>query len=147
MDSLSEDLASCAVGDDLPSFTKPPVTRTTLALFAGASNDHNPIHIDIDVARAAGMDDVFAQGMLVMAYLGQLLTGWAPQNSIRRFGVRFGAVTHLNDEITCSGKIVEKLKVDDELCFRIELVAADQAGVPKLSGEALVAIAGEQVND
>ncbi len=28
--------------------TVAPITRTTLALFAGASGDHNPIHIDID---------------------------------------------------------------------------------------------------
>ena len=41
--------------------------RATLALFAGASGDHNPIHIDLDVARSAGLDDVFAHGMLSMA--------------------------------------------------------------------------------
>ena len=45
-----------------------------LALFAGASGDHNPIHIDIDFARKAGMPDVFAHGMLSMAWLGRLLT-------------------------------------------------------------------------
>ena len=58
---------SVQVGDALPPLQLPPVDRTTLALFAGASGDHNPIHIDIDVARRAGMPDVFAQGMLGMA--------------------------------------------------------------------------------
>ena len=52
------------VGDTLPPLTLPPVNRTTLALFCGASGDHNPIHIDIDFARKAGMPDVFAHGML-----------------------------------------------------------------------------------
>ena len=52
------------VGDALPPLQLPPVDRTTLALFAGASGDHNPIHIDIDFARRAGMPDVFAHGML-----------------------------------------------------------------------------------
>ena len=49
---------SVNVGDALPPLALPPLTRTTLALFAGASGDHNPIHIDIDFARAAGMPDV-----------------------------------------------------------------------------------------
>ena len=58
------------VGDALPPLSLPPLTRTTLALYAGASGDHNPMHIDIDFARAAGMPDVFAHGMLSMAWLG-----------------------------------------------------------------------------
>ena len=45
--------AQIQVGDTLPDLQLPPVDRTTLALFAGASGDHNPMHIDIDVARRA----------------------------------------------------------------------------------------------
>jgi len=67
-----------AVGDILPPLQLPPVDRTTLALFAGASGDHNPIHIDLDVARRSGMPDVFAQGMLGMAWVGRVVTAWAP---------------------------------------------------------------------
>jgi acyl dehydratase len=61
------------VGDELPALQIPPVDRATLALFAGASGDHNPIHIDIDAARCAGLPDVFAQGMLGMGWLGRLI--------------------------------------------------------------------------
>jgi acyl dehydratase len=43
--------------------------RETLALYAGASRDHKPIHVDVDFARAAGMPDVVAHGMLSMAWL------------------------------------------------------------------------------
>lgn len=49
-----------APGTTLPPLRLPPVSRTTLALYAGASGDHNPIHIDLDVARSAGLGDVFA---------------------------------------------------------------------------------------
>ena len=61
------------VGDTLPPLALAPINRTTLALFAGASGDHNAVHIDIDYARRAGMPDVFAHGMLSMAYLGRFL--------------------------------------------------------------------------
>jgi acyl dehydratase len=92
-DPSAIDAAAVAVGTELPPLALPPISRTTLALFAGASGDHNPIHIDLDVARSAGMDDVFAHGMLSMAYLGRLLTGWVPQERIRSYGVRFAAIT------------------------------------------------------
>ena len=133
------DIASLGVGDALPVLEKPPIDRTTLALFCGASNDHNPIHIDIDFARKAGMDDVFAHGMLSMAYLGQMLTNWVPQSAIRSFSVRFGAITHVGDRITCSGKVIDVFEQGGEKRLRLEVVAADQAGETKLSGQAVVA--------
>lgn len=56
--SESKDLK---VGDRLVHKSFPPISRHTLALYCGASGDHNPIHVDIDFARAAGFPDVFAQ--------------------------------------------------------------------------------------
>ena len=126
--------------DNIPALEIEPVSRLTLALFAGASGDHNPIHIDLDYARAAGMDDVFAHGMLSMAYLGRLLTNWAPPGSLREFGVRFMAITHVGDSIACSGTIVERFKRDGERLARVELKAVNQKGEVTVSGEAVVAL-------
>lgn len=80
----------------------PPITRGTLALFAGGSGDHNALHIDLDAAKAAGMPDVFAHGMLSMAYLGRLLTDNFDIRDIRRFKVRFSAITDVGDAVECS---------------------------------------------
>ena len=84
------------VGTELPPLKIGPISRTTLALFAGASGDRDPMRIDIDVARSAGLDDVFAQGMLSMAYLGRLLTNWVDPQAIRHYRVRFAAITPLH---------------------------------------------------
>lgn len=94
-----------AVGATLPALRPQALTRTTLALFAEASGDQNPMHIDPDVARSAGFEDVFAHGMLSMAYLGRLLTGWVPQAAIRSWSVRFAAITPLHAEPVCTGTI------------------------------------------
>jgi acyl dehydratase len=131
---------SVQVGDALPALSLPPVDRRTLALFAGASGDHHPIHIDLDYARRAGMPDVLAHGMLGMAWLGRLLTGWAPQSRLRRFDVRFQGITHLGNAIRCTGRVVEKLEVGGERCVRIEVQSANQFGQTKIAGEALVAL-------
>lgn len=127
-----------SVGDELPSFTTDPVSRATLALYAGASGDHNQIHIDSDFAKAAGMPDVFAHGMLSMAYLAQLLTNWTDQETIQEYRVRFSAITHLHEQITCSGKVVEKDAANRTV--RLEINTRNAAGEIKLSGEAIVAL-------
>src|SRR4030088_1084567 len=94
-----------AVGADLPPFTAPPLSRLTLALYCGASGDHNPIHVDIDFAKAAGFPDVFSHGMLVMAYLGQALTDVIRPGNIRSFSTRFAAITQLGARLTCEGHV------------------------------------------
>jgi acyl dehydratase len=128
------------VGEEIPSFTTPAISRTTLALFAGASGDHNPMHIDIDFAKKFGMDDVFAQGMLSMAYLGRVLTNVVPQTAIRKYGVRFGSITNLRDKITCRGKVIEKYEENGEKLVKLEVTAANQDGDVKLSGQAVIAL-------
>lgn len=128
------------VGDLLPELVLAPVDRTTLALFGGASGDHNPIHIDTDFARRAGMPDVFAHGMLGMAWLGRLLTKWVPQAQLRRFDVRFQGITHLGNTITCRGHVAEKFEADGEQRVRLEIHTVNQFGIHKIAGEAVVAL-------
>jgi len=127
-------------GDQLPALQLPPVDRTMLALFAGASGDHNPIHIDIDFARRAGMPDVFAHGMLGMAWLARLLTQWVPQTRLRKYEVRFAGITHLGNAIRCSGEVLELVELDGEACARVAVVVANQYGQNKIIGEAVVAL-------
>ena len=129
------------VGQALPPLELPPITRATLALFAGASGDHNPIHIDIDFAKASGMPDVFAHGMLPMAYLGRFPTQWAPQTRLRRFSVRFAAITPVGARLSCTGKIVEITEDGHETLARLEIGVVDKQGEVKLAGDALVALA------
>lgn len=130
-----------AVGDEIPALAVPPVTRQQLAVYCGASGDHNPVHVDIDFARAAGLGDVIAHGMLVMALTSRCLTDWISQDAIRRFDTRFLAITRVGDAITCRGRVTEKLTENGERLVRIALTASDQKGEVKTQGEALVVLA------
>ena len=112
---------SLKVGDEIPAMISPPVSRHTLALYCGASGDHNPIHVDIDFAKSSGLDDVIAHGMLSAGYLGRMLTNWVPQSAIRNWKNRFTAMTLIGESVTCSGKIVEKFEKDGEKFIRLEL--------------------------
>ena len=125
------------IGDKLPALDIPAVNRHMLALFAGASGDHHPIHIDTDYARKAGMPDVFAHGMLGMAWVGRLVTDWAPQGELREFKARFAGITHLGNAVRCTGSVTEKL---DGQRVRVALQSANQFGQSKIVGEAIVAL-------
>ena len=141
MTAIALNYDTIAVGDALPGLETPPISRLTLALYCGASGDHNPIHVDTDFARAAGMPDVFAHGMLSMAWLGRVLTNWVPQQDLLEYSVRFAAITHVGERITCAGKVVEKLERAGRRCVRVELSTTNQDGLLKLAGEAVLAIA------
>jgi acyl dehydratase len=136
---MSEAEITHEVGAQLPSVTFGPISRATLALYAGASGDHNPIHIDSDFAKAAGAQDVFAQGMLSFGVLARVVTEWAGQDRLRSFGARFVSITNLHDVVTCEGQVVEYFREGDEDRVRVALTARTQDGRQTLQGEATVA--------
>lgn len=137
---MSTDTTEVQVGTQLPPLQVGPISRTTLALFAGASGDHNPIHIDIDAAKAAGFDDVFAHGMLSMAYLGRLITSWVPQSRLRALSTRFTSITPVLAEPTCTGTVTSVDEVDGEQRATVDVKITLADGTVTLSGEAVVAL-------
>ncbi|MET7987461.1 MULTISPECIES: MaoC/PaaZ C-terminal domain-containing protein [unclassified Streptomyces] len=127
-------MTTLKTGDSL-TLECPQITRATLALYAGASGDHNPVHIDTDACRAVGIPDVFAHGMLSMAYLARLLTDWVPQERIKTYGVRFSAITPVNATPLCRGSVTE---VADGLAH-LELTVSLPDGTVTLRGHVVVA--------
>lgn len=123
-----------AVGDTFGPLTAGPTSRSTLALFAGGSGDHNEIHLDIDIAKAGGMPDVFAQGMLSMAYLGRLLTDSFGQAAIVSFENRFTSITPVNVSPVCTGQVSD---ITDGIAT-IDLKTALEDGTPTLVGQARI---------
>ncbi|MBM3104267.1 MAG: MaoC family dehydratase [Pseudomonas sp.] len=128
------------VGYQLPTLTLPALSRTTLALYAGASGDHNQVHIDLDFARKARQPDVFAHGMLSVAYLGRLLTGWVAQPQIRSLSVRFTGITQVGHIPTCNATVIDSFEVNGEPRVRLAIRCSNQYGDEKLVGEAVVAL-------
>jgi acyl dehydratase len=128
------------VGERIVHKVFPPISRHLLALYCGASGDHNPIHVDIDFAKKSGYPDVFSHGMLVMALLGQALTDAVAPPRLRSFSTRFVAITQLGAELTCEGHATELVERDGERCAKLALTAKDQNGETKLAGEAIITL-------
>jgi acyl dehydratase len=106
--------------DNTPAGTEIPprqyqVTRLDLVRYAGASGDFNVIHWNERIAKAVGLPDVIAHGMLTMALAGRFLSEWAGDpGAVTEFGVRFSAPVVVPDgdkgaTVEVAGTVTEKL--------------------------------------
>jgi acyl dehydratase len=131
------------VGSEMPPLVKPPIQQIQLTRYAGASGDFNPIHQDAAFAKAAGMGDVFAHGMLSMGFVAQSVTDWFGAGTVRKLGVRFAALVRLGDVVTCRGKVVAKRPGKDgdgPYLVDLELWAENQKGEKVITGKATAAL-------
>lgn len=113
----------------LPTFTKPAVTREQLVHYAQASGDLNPLHTDDAFAQSIGMDGVIAHGMLIMGFLGQYVQELAGSEAVvSKFNMRFGAMTKPGDSITCSGIVKSVTEIDGKRVAELELSAEKAPG-------------------
>ena len=129
------DFNGLKVGDSLPPLTKDTITKVQLVRYAGASGDFNPLHTDDGVARKAGLKGVIAQGILVMGFMGQAISGWVRTRDLKRFKVRLTGMTYPGDVITVKAVIREKKESDGALFVLCDTLAEDQNGETKVSGE------------
>jgi len=132
------------IGTEMPALVKPPVQQIQLTRYAGASGDFNPIHQDAAFAKAAGMGDVFAHGMLSMGFVAQSVTDWLGVGTVRKIGVRFAALVRLGDVITCRARVVAKRppkEGDGPHLVDLELWAENQKGEKVVTGKATAALA------
>ena len=126
------------VGDELPTLAKAPVDRVQLSRYAGASGDFNPVHVDETYARGIGMPSVYAPGMLVMGFLGQLLSDWGRGAQLRRYGVKFIKIVWPADTVVCKGRVTDRYGEAGRYYADVELWAENQKGELVMKGQAVI---------
>jgi acyl dehydratase len=126
------------VGDELPALAKAPLDRVQLARYAGASGDFNPVHIDETYAKSIGMPSVYAPGMLVMGFLGQLVTDWARGAQLRRYTVKFIKIVWPADTVVCKGRVSDRYGEEGRYFAELDLWAENQKGELVMKGQALL---------
>ncbi len=97
-------------------------TRGQIALYAEASGDHNPIHLDDDFARSVGLPGVIAHGLLQMGLLARVA---AEHGDLRRLSCRFTGMVRPGDTVT--------FRADPDGEGRLRLSAVNQDGQPVIS--------------
>ncbi len=102
------------VGQEIPA-QEFVLQRANLVQYAGASGDFNIIHWNERVAKAVGLPNVIAHGMLTMATAGRVVTDWVGDpGRVLEYGVRFSRPVVVEDDdtgatLTVAGTVEEKL--------------------------------------
>ncbi len=122
---------------NLPAF-KRLVTQSKINLYAQASQDFNPIHIDESFAKKSPLGGTIAHGMLILAYISQMMTSAFGQNWLSggKLDMRFKSPARPGDIITVSGKIRKISKVGEKTFSNCEVMCLNQKGETIIVGTA-----------
>ena len=101
-------MAELHEGSALPELRVTPDRHLTVR-YAGASGDFNPIHIDEELAREAGLPGRILHGLWTMAQVARAQTegaGAGPE-SLVRLSVRFRGMGRPEEELTVTSTVRE----------------------------------------
>lgn len=121
-----------AAGDELPALSK-ATTQEAISCYAEVSGDGNPLHTDPEFAAATQFGGTVAHGMLVLAYLSEMLTAtfgerWVAHGRIK---ARFRAPARPGDSVTATGRVI---RVENGV-IRGEAECRNQAGEVVISAD------------
>jgi acyl dehydratase len=138
--SKSLDFESLDKGSPIDGLSIPALTRATLARFAGAIDDYNPVYLDDKVAAATGKASVFAPTNLIMAYLGRMVQAWLVGAYLRRFDLKVVRLVWPGDVLTCRGVVNDKREVGGECLVEANVWADNQRGENVAKGVVVAAV-------
>jgi len=126
-------------GDSLPSVVK-HITQEEINLYAEASGDFNPIHIDVSFAAQTPLGGTIAHGMLILAYVSEMMTAAFGENWLSggKLSVRFKAPARPKDIVTIFGKIDSIEHKEGIPCVNCGLETRNQKGEAIIIGKAAV---------
>lgn len=128
-------------GESLPRLVK-NITQENINLYAQASGDFNPIHVDEDFARKSPLGGTVAHGMLILSYLSQMMTIAFGQSwlSGSKLSVRFKEPARPGDVITVSGIIRNIEQEGSEIRVKCNVLCQNQRGEVVVTGESSLSL-------
>ena len=126
-------------GDSLPSVVK-HITQKDINLYAEASGDFNPIHVDEAFAAQTPLGGTIAHGMLILAYMSEVMTEAFGDRWLEggKLSVRFKAPARPQDTITARGKINSIEDKEGVAYVNCSLECCNQKGETVIVGGAVV---------
>ena len=122
------------------------ITQENINLYAEASGDFNPIHIDESFAGRTPLGGTIAHGMLSLAYVSEMMTSAFGQNwlSEGRLRAKFKEPARPGDTLTIEGKINCIEQKDDVSYANCTFECRNQKGDMIVTGEAIVKFSSDK---
>ncbi len=116
------------------------ITQGNINLYAEASGDFNPIHIDESFAAKTPLGGTIAHGMLSLAYVSEMMTSAFGQNwlSEGKLRAKFKEPARPGDTLTINGKITCLEQRDDVSYANCSFECLNQKGEMIVTGETTV---------
>lgn len=134
-------LSQLTEGMKLPEIKK-DITQENINLYAEASGDFNPIHVDEDFARQTPLGGTIAHGMLILAYVSQMMTAAFGQSWLvgGKLDVRFRTPARTGDTIMVSGRIGKIEKKETQTLINCDVLCQNQNDELVITGEASLGV-------
>jgi 3-hydroxybutyryl-CoA dehydratase len=116
------------------------ITQEKINLYAEASGDFNPIHIDESFAAKTPFGGTIAHGMLNLAYVSEMMTSAFGQNWLSggKLRAKFKESARPGDTMTINGKIDCVEQKDDVSYANCSFECRNQKGEAIVAGEVIV---------
>ncbi|MGH3947756.1 MAG: MaoC family dehydratase [Pseudonocardiaceae bacterium] len=104
-------------------------TPTFVVSTAIATRDFQDVHHDRDSALARGSKDIFLNILTDTGLVQRFVTDWAgPEALVRSVKIKLGVPCYAYDTITFSGRVIDRIEVDGERRFVVEVTGRDSLG-------------------
>lgn len=128
------------VGDEIGPLSKKPTLEQVKA-FCRAYGVAEPNRFtDMEAARREGVPHLIIPGIMSMAFLSQLVTGWASNITLKKLDVIFRAPVKHEETIQCRGLVTDKEVRDGQNCVECDLYVENSQGQRAVTGKAIVVI-------
>jgi 3-hydroxybutyryl-CoA dehydratase len=122
------------------------ITQEKINLYAEASGDFNPIHVDESFAATTPLGGTIAHGMLNLAYVSEMMTSafgrnWLAEGKLR---AKFKEPACPGDTLTINGKIGCVEKKDDVSYANCSFECFNQKGETIVTGETIVKLSSDK---
>ena len=123
-------------GDELPPVVSPPIRRLEIAYMTVAMRDPNPVHLDDEVGRAAGLPSAIAHGTFPLACLGNVITRHAGIAALQQLEVEILGPTFPGDRLECRGVVGDVESTAHNDVVTVDLTATNDSGALIARGRA-----------
>jgi 3-hydroxybutyryl-CoA dehydratase len=136
------------LGDALPSISK-VVIQEDIKTYADASGDQNPLHQDQAFAASTHFGRIVAHGMLVLAYVSEMMAQAFGQHWLETGGLktRFRAPVYPGDRVATFGEVVNLVEENGDVHLTCFIGCRNEDGEEVVNGEAWVTMPNNNSKD
>jgi acyl dehydratase len=95
-----------AMGEQLPKRKCGPIDAEALKRYALASGDDNPLHLDLAIAKRAGLEERPIHGMLIAGHFEPMIYSWRQDLELIGLSAKFLRPVLVGQMFELSGRVI-----------------------------------------